>query len=73
MFGLNLDRADFPYWMMLYNIGQTHFQLLTCADVNANTGQTRVFAAADVPLALKNHWNLCSDRRFGYSSQGGIS
>ena len=73
MFGLNLERADFPYWMMLYNIDRMHFQLLTCSDVTASTGQTSVFAAGDVPLALKNHWNLCSDRRFGYSSQGGIS
>ena len=73
MFGLNLERADFPYWMMLYNIDLMHFQLLSCADLNVDVERTNVFAAADVPLALREHWNLCNERHFGYASQGGIS
>ena len=73
LYGLNLERADFPYWVMLYNIDLMHFQLLSCADLNVDVERTSVFAAADVPLALREHWNLCNERHFGYASQGGVS
>ena len=73
MFGLNLERADFPYWMMLYNIDLMHFQLLICSKLDMAEERTSVFESADVPLALREHWNLCNERQFGYGSQGGIS
>ena len=73
MFGLNLERADFPYWMTLYNIDQTHFQLLACTDLNSGPTETCIFSAAETPLALRTHWNLCNERHFGAASQGGIS
>ena len=57
MFGLNLERADVPYWMMLYSVDQTHFQLLECADLSVGADRTGVFSAAEVPPALRNHWN----------------
>ena len=43
MFGLTLERADFPYWMMLYNIDQAHFQLLACAAPDVGALETSVF------------------------------
>ena len=73
MFGLNVERADFPYWMTLYNIDLTHFQLLACSGLDDGADGTSVFPAADVPLALRNHWNFCSERFFGSGSQGGVS
>ena len=73
MFGLNVERADFPYWMLLYNIDLTHFQLLACSDLSSGVVGTSVFSAVDVPPALKNHWNLCNERFFGSASQGGVS
>ena len=73
MFGLNLERADFPYWMMLYNIDCMHFQLLICSSAECPQEHTSVFASAELPQALKHHWNLCNERTFGSASQGGIS
>ena len=73
MFGLNVERADFPYWMLLYNIDLTHFQLLACSDLSSGVEGTSVFSPVNVPPALKNHWNLCNERFYGSASQGGVS
>ena len=43
MFGLNVERADFPYWMMLYNIDLSHIQLLACSDLGVDVEGSSVF------------------------------
>ena len=71
MQGLNLERGNFPYWMLIYWEDPMHYRLgqLTCA------GRPRTwFARADVPSAIEDHYNLCNGSSpMGRAPYGGIS
>ena len=73
MFGLTLERADFPHWITLYNIDNTHFQLLMRCKSGESGEKTCVFSTDQMPEHSRNHWNLCDERPFGEQSQGGVS
>ena len=62
MFGLTLERADFPYWITLYNIDNTHFRLLMSSTIGGNGEKTCVFSTEQMPDSLRDHWNLCNER-----------
>ena len=73
IFGLNLERADFPHWLILYNLASANFQLLMSKPIDGNGDKTCVFSAAQVPDSLRAHWKLCNERRYGSHAQGGVS
>ena len=81
--GLNLEAADFPHWICLYNkcipIGHggamvpMHFQLAEFTPSNGLRPAASVFKIADLPPALVEHYNLCNEKNIGQRSSGGIS
>jgi len=81
--GLNLEAADFPHWICLYNkwvpsgheglMAPIHFQLAEYRPSNGLGSAASVFKIADLPPALVEHYNLCNDKRIGQRSSGGFS
>ena len=73
IYGTNFDRADYPHWMLLYNIDNVHFQLAGLAPLCGDPS-TSVFRIDDVPDALKEHYNRCNGHCImGSKYRGGIS
>ena len=69
--GLNLERGNFPIWMLIYWQDPAHYRLarLIC------NGQPNVFfAQGGVPQALRAHYDLCNGSSpMGRAHYGGIS
>ena len=76
--GLSLERADHPFWMLLYREepqaghgDNAHYRLaqLRCSRAPART----FFATRDLPQPLAQHFNLCNGRTpIGSQYQGGV-
>jgi hypothetical protein len=81
--GLNLEAADFPHWICLYNkwvpsghggsMAPIHFQLAEYRPSNGLRPAASVFKIADLPPALVEHYNRCNDKNIGQRSSGGIN
>ncbi len=71
--GLNLERGDYPYWMLLYWIDPVHYQL--AALQSAGDARSRAFYATQhLPLQVVQHYNLCNGSSpIGRAHYGGIS
>ena len=81
--GLNLETADYPYWICLYNkwipLGDgvnwapMHFQVAEYRLGSRSGDAASFFKIADLPPLLIEHYNLCNEKSIGESSTGGIS
>jgi hypothetical protein len=71
--GLNLERADFPFWILLYNAGAVHFQLAEVSSQAAAEPPRSAFTTGDIPRGLAQHYNLCNEKHIGQGSSGGVS
>ena len=69
--GLNLERGDFPIWMLVYWEDPAHYTLAQLT----RDGQTKVwYALRDVPGALRAHYDMCNGSSpMGREHYGGIS
>ena len=51
LYSMNAERADWPYWICLYCIGTTHFQLLFQKSASS-ASPTCFFSVSDISLHL---------------------
>ncbi len=67
-------RADFPFWVILYNHRDVHNQLAGLrAGVDGITRLAFHYALADMPAALTVHWERRTRLPLGQASRGGFS
>ena len=73
--GYNVARHDYPYWLALYNSGNTHYQILSLRthDGPEVRPYTCFWRAEDLPQALRDHYHLCTGSQIGDGPTGGIN
>ena len=78
IYGVNLARGDFPFWITLYNSEDgygrpVHFQVAELTSQGPNDVEACYFSTSALPDALVTHYNQCNDKSVGEESQGGVS
>ena len=73
IYGLNLKRTDYPFWVLVYNSGLVHFQVAVLSALEGSAPYRSVYRSEDVPDALAQHFALCSGMPMGQRDQGGVN
>ena len=57
IYGLNLKRTDFPFWVLVYNSGLVHFQVPVLSALDGSAPYHSVFRSEELPRAylIKKH------------------
>ena len=71
--GLNLEGADFPYRLSLYNIDVVYFQFLVMTGQECSENGLSVLCAEDVPPPVAQHFQLCNNMCIGHRGGSGVN
>ena len=73
IYGLNLKRAEFPFWILLYNSNEVHFQVPVLSNQEVLATPTSVYQTSELPRALAQHFELCNKMTIGQRDRGGVN